>query len=355
MNSNIVFTGAFTIQASGGATGVEVTETLTQDRATVINSNPVLIGDVAYMLQRFQSPTGLSDDILSDTPTLTGTASAAGSTTTIVLASNASAVNGYYIGYWILITNGTAKNSISKITAYTGSSKTATVTIPFSAATDTTSVYALYGNGYGALVLRSAAKRFELVYCPVDFEVYGTVLQQSAYAPLYLQSLTTVPGAGGFVSTDFIYGSTSTSINVSGVTINNGAMSGVTTINGTLVPQTVYVSLSVSNGVGSTAIITPMTASAIGSYIIIVNNDTTTNASGPTGIWMASKSQASRNGTVQQMNQQAGTTSLLGDRVTVTWNANSSATLAYTPLYVPTTNGTYKFIVEIMGAQSIAQ
>lgn len=354
INSDLVITGGFKIQASGGITGLEVTETLIQDRALVINSTPALTGDAFLLYERFQSATGLSDDVLSDTPTLTGTSSATGTTSTIVLATaNTSTVNGFYIGYYVKVTSGTANGYIGRITAYTGSNRTATVTPAFSTAPDTTSIYALYGNKFGAFGYSSIRKRFELMYAATDFEVYGTTILPSAYAPLYLQNLTTVPGTG-FVSTDSIYGSTSSSINVSGVTINNGNISNVGTINGTSVDITNTLTITVSNGVGSSAIIPPLGASTVGSYILIINADSQSNPNGSTGIFLLGRASAARNGTPQQLLMVTGTQSLLGDAIQVTWNSNSSATLSYTLGRAPTTNGSYKFICRVILAQTIA-
>lgn len=300
------------------------------------------------LYQRYQSATGLSDDILSDTPTLTGTSSAAGTTTTIILASNASTVNGIYIGYWIRITAGTGNAYIGKVTAYTGSNKTATVSPAFSTAPDATSVYALYGNVYGAFGYKAATKRFELMYASSDFETLGTVITPSAYAPLYLQNLTTVPGTG-FIMTDTISGSTSPSIVVSSVTINQGALSNVTSINGSTPEITVPLSITVTAGVGSSAIITPLSATTVGSYILIINSDSITNPGGATATFIAGRTSATKAGTITTLQTVSGSqNTVLGDVIQVTWASNSSATLSYISLRAPSTNGTYKFSCKIL-------
>lgn len=353
VNSDVVFSQGFKIMASGGTTGIEVTETLIQDRALVINSNPQLSGDAFVLYQRYQSATGLSDDVVTDVPNLTGTSPSTGTTTTIVLASNASTVSGFYVGYYLRITGGTASGYLGKVITYTGSNKTATVSPAFSAAPDSTSVYALYGNVFSGLGFRAATKRFELLFAPTDYETSSTVITPSSYAPLYLQNLTTVPGAG-FVSTDQIYGSTSSSIVVSGVTVNNGTLSNVTLINGATPEIAVNLSITVSGGVGSSAIITPLSATTVGSYILIINADATTNSGGSTGVFIVGRSTATRAGNVAQLQVIAGTqNALTGDVIRVTWAASSSAVLSYNPLNVPTTNSTYRFSCKILNTATV--
>ena len=71
-----------------------------------------------------------------------GTAQA-GSLTTITLANPASAQDGFYAGQNIHIVAGTGAGEESKITAYVGATRVATVNPPWPVAPDNTSVYAV--------------------------------------------------------------------------------------------------------------------------------------------------------------------------------------------------------------------
>jgi hypothetical protein len=85
-----------------------------------------------------------SENILATA--VTGTAQAGGSTTTIKLATGASAVNNFYQGMPISITGGAGNGSLALITSYNGTSKIATVSTPFLAVTDATSMYSILPN-----------------------------------------------------------------------------------------------------------------------------------------------------------------------------------------------------------------
>ena len=74
---------------------------------------------------------------------VTGTAQAGSTSTTIVLASTASSVNGYYAGSTITITSGTGSSPTQTrtITAYDGSTKVATINTAWTTTPNNTSVY----------------------------------------------------------------------------------------------------------------------------------------------------------------------------------------------------------------------
>jgi hypothetical protein len=77
---------------------------------------------------------------------ITGTAQAGGSTTTIKLASGASAVDDYYVGMSVEITGGTGDGQTGVIIAYDGTTKIATVAKTWAAAPDATSEYSIGAN-----------------------------------------------------------------------------------------------------------------------------------------------------------------------------------------------------------------
>lgn len=77
---------------------------------------------------------------------ITDTAQAGGTTTTIVLASGASAVDDFYTGMTVSITGGTGNGQQGEIISYDGTTKTATIAAPWTTAPDATSTYSIGEN-----------------------------------------------------------------------------------------------------------------------------------------------------------------------------------------------------------------
>jgi hypothetical protein len=74
------------------------------------------------------------------------TAQAGGTTSTIILAATSSAIDGYYVGMTLRVTDGAGAGYVGRIVAYDGATKAATVTGTFSVATDVTSEYSIDAN-----------------------------------------------------------------------------------------------------------------------------------------------------------------------------------------------------------------
>jgi hypothetical protein len=77
---------------------------------------------------------------------ITGTGQAGGSTTSIKLASDASAVDDFYTGMTVSITSGTGNGQAGEIIGYVGSTKIATVAVAWAEAPDATSQYSIGAN-----------------------------------------------------------------------------------------------------------------------------------------------------------------------------------------------------------------
>lgn len=77
---------------------------------------------------------------------ITGTAQIGGSTTSIKLASGASAVDDFYVGMTISITDGTGKDQVGEIIDYDGATKIATLATAWTVAPDATSEYSIGAN-----------------------------------------------------------------------------------------------------------------------------------------------------------------------------------------------------------------
>ena len=345
-NSDITFTGNLTF-ATNSTIPVETQQLLVQDRSIVINSTPVFSGDAALLLQRFQStPNGISDDVVTDTPTATGIARS-GTTSTIVLSTAASNVTGFYVGFYIYITAGTGRGFVTQITAYNGSTMTATVSPNFTTAPDNTSAYSLYGNVFAGLAFRSGNKRFELLYSATNYETSSTIISPTAYAPLYLQNLQTVPGSGA-IQTDTINGSTGSAVTISGVLVNNSTLSNVTSINNDLPSTVTTISLTVANGSSSAMIIPGLTASTLGVFLLLINADQNSNPGGPVELWSLCKTSSTRAGACTKLSSQSGSTK--GEALSIRWPASAGASITYDTSLLSGTllpaSGTYKFIVK---------
>lgn len=84
---------------------------------------------------------GFTETLLASA--VTGTAQVGGSSTTIKLAAGASATDGAYNGATISITAGTANGNAREIISYNGTTKIATVSVPFTGTPDATSQYSI--------------------------------------------------------------------------------------------------------------------------------------------------------------------------------------------------------------------
>lgn len=132
---------------------------------------------------------------------VTGTAQAGSTSTTIVLAAGASAVDNFYVGMPIRTTAGTGSGQSSIITGYVGSTKTATVAKSWSVTPDNTTGYSIDAN----VVYRPISTGFEsaTLYMNVDGVLHkltgarGTVsLQMSVkQIPVYKFNLTGIYNA----------------------------------------------------------------------------------------------------------------------------------------------------------------
>lgn len=72
-----------------------------------------------------------------------GTCQAGGSITTAVLKAASSAADNYYVGKQFLVNSGTAAGSAGRVTAYVGSTKTATFDTALSGSPDATTIYSI--------------------------------------------------------------------------------------------------------------------------------------------------------------------------------------------------------------------
>lgn len=125
---NTVLNGNLTVQ--GTTTTLTSTNTNLNDNVLVLNSGPSGSRDSGILVNRFQSDNDSgTGDVVNDTRSISDTLPLQGSLTStqIKLSSVASSVDNFYTGWWIKVTSGFSNNQVRKITAYVGSTRTATV------------------------------------------------------------------------------------------------------------------------------------------------------------------------------------------------------------------------------------
>ena len=104
----------------------------------------------AFTMSTISPPGNLTPSAVTGKVTLTasqavvtGTAQAGSTSTTIVLASGASAVDDFYNNMYVTITGGTGSGQVRRITDYVGSTKVVTVDSAWTTTPDATSTYSL--------------------------------------------------------------------------------------------------------------------------------------------------------------------------------------------------------------------
>jgi len=160
--NDVVVAGNLTV--SGTTTTINTEIMTVEDNTIVANAAPSVAGrDGGFLVGRH------STDIVASGSKETGTAQDTGTTSTIILANAASAVDDYYNGWYVRITAGTGSGTTGYlITDYVGTTRTATVSGTFSSAPDSGNTYSLHNQAYAGLVYDESADKFELIGFPLD-------------------------------------------------------------------------------------------------------------------------------------------------------------------------------------------
>ncbi|NBP15016.1 hypothetical protein EBU95_11540 [bacterium] len=158
INSDVYIGGNLTVL--GTQTSV-VSQTLNLgDNLIVINSGPSASRDGGILINRFQIDNNSgSGDIVGDTPSINTTVSSA-SSNTVVFTSDASAVDGAYTNWYLKITSGLGVNQVRKITAYTGSTRTATLSSAWNSQPQASDTVSLYSRVYAGQFYQEASDSF---------------------------------------------------------------------------------------------------------------------------------------------------------------------------------------------------
>ena len=340
------------LYVTGTRTQVNTTVLTTTDNILLVNSAPAAIGESGLAMKRYMTcnNTGSGDLISVDTAEVTGTIVSATATTvvlsTVALTGTVSEVDNWYAGCWISITAGTGMGEVRRISSYVAATQTATIystadeaaspNIPaegmdFSTVCDATSVYAIYSGQYVLAIFNEVNGMYELGTCPLspvgapEVPIRNFITFQTGTIKLTQQLLA-----------DTINSYSGNGTTVDGVTINNGAMTNVTSINGSTVTQTSTIQL-VDNA-GSAVAITGCTTN--GSYSVMVQDNSSTGAC---ATFLISGNPA-RGGSIFRASSITGTKS---EHLTITWAKNDVPRVKF--MVAPTTpNGTtYTYSVKV--------
>ncbi len=327
----------------GLKTKIETQVTTVKDNVLCVNYSPALFNDGGYAIKRFQPANDSSDGaVVQDDPYHDGTVVSATSTA-IVLDSSASAADDMYSGAWIKIQSGPGNGQVRRIKAYVGSTRTATIYtsadhtatpktpvegMDFTVLPTSSSTYALYVNQFVISYWRESTNEYVLGASCGDPTSNPTV---STYTPLdvragnlKLEKILNVDVVNGYTAGH--------GVTVSAVNANNGALTGVTTINGALPPAIQTVSL-IDNSSSPVAL---QTVRQSGLYLIIVNSTDGTSAS---GLFVANKIPGQQGG----INRLAATTGSAGERIDMIWPTNGNPSLYFSHLPTSGSGATLAF------------
>jgi len=149
----------------GSTVTVNSTNVSIVDNIIQLNVNSTGIADSGIKLGRYQIANNVgSGDIVNDTIAFSGTVITGSTTTLLNLSSGASSSTDFYIGYWIKIVSGTNINQVRQITAYNGTTKTATLATTLTTTPINGDTLNLYGNVYAVNFFNQGTSTFQLAF-----------------------------------------------------------------------------------------------------------------------------------------------------------------------------------------------
>jgi hypothetical protein len=239
---NTVISGNLTI--IGTTTSVQSSNTFLKDNIILLNSGPSGSKDSGFLIQRYQSDNNsASGDVVADNPYIQFTLpnQSGMSSTQIKLPSNASSIDNSYTGWWIEVTSGFSSNQVRQITAYSGTSKIATITSVWNnqnpAIGDSVS---LFNKPYVGIIYSEANDRFE--FCGTAQDGTLTSLTRTDTLPIYFSSATstsTQPSTNSTTGAIIVSGGISSSCTTDAYSTSYGGS--LTVAGGAAIQKTLYV------------------------------------------------------------------------------------------------------------------
>ena len=242
VQGNTVISGNLTV--SGETVTVVSNTTTIGDNIIQLNSGPLGSKDAGFMIQRFQQDNNVgSGDVVNDTlygidtlPIQSGMTSVQ-----IKLSTVASLLDNYYTGWYVKVSNGFSSNQVRKITSYTGSTRTATVSSAWSSQNPGAGdIVYLYNRAFVGLIYNELSDVFEFGSSVQDPGQTNVTFTDNL--PIKFRSATSVSTQGSTNST------TGSIISYGGISIQatNGSTSvtsggGLTVAGGASFAKDVYV------------------------------------------------------------------------------------------------------------------
>jgi hypothetical protein len=158
------------------------------DNLIVVNSAPSSTKDGGVLVNRYQTENDIgAGDVVSDIATFSSTFISTGSSISI-FNTTASSSNDIYNNYYIKITSGLGINQVRQIVSYTGSSRTAATSTPWTVVPQIGDSFSLFNRLYASLFYNETSDSFVLGYTAND--PGASVVSVSDYSPLLASSLT---------------------------------------------------------------------------------------------------------------------------------------------------------------------
>jgi hypothetical protein len=353
-------TGQLTIAQQINTVGLTTVGLTIEDNFFLVNAGSGGTADAGVGIKRFQTANDTNDgNVVRDSPVYTGTAAAGSTVTTLVLGTDASAVDGSYDGSWILITGGTGVDQVRRINTYAGATRTATLYttadqdadqdakgliqgMDWTVVPDTTSRVAVYSNKHVAIYWNETGKEF----------VFASSAQDPATTTM-VEMEDTLPIHVGDVAVDrmakvdtIVEKNTYSGVTVEAVKFRDGNLTNIKSLNGA--PASVFMSgipvipaevvTIADNGTETPAV--PLTATH-GCYTIFVEDVTFTGAA---AVFML----AGANGRGGQAVRISAISGVNGESLGMTWYPGDVPRLTFLDIPVNATGValTYKITVQ---------
>lgn len=325
---NLIVVGDLTV--SGTTTTVDSEVVTVQDNIMLVNSAPSGSADGGMLIKRYQTQNDSGQgDVVNDTAAFTFTATA-GTSTTVTLPAGASGANNAYNGYWLKISSGTGSGQVRRVKAYNGTTKVVTIyttsdetaspSIPpvganFTTTPDNTSEVQLFYTPYIGTIYQESSDNIVFAYAALD-PSSGANLTITKEANVRVNNLT----ATGSVFTDVIEEyTTNNGVTISSVNINDGVMTGVTSINGASLSSDYSVNL-VDN---STSGVTLPGSLSYGTYMVMVSANSNANGA------FASFSLSGNTTNGFYINRMSSIESVTGESLNISQVAGSAPTISH--------------------------
>lgn len=334
---------------NGSRTEISTQVIAMKDNVLLLNSGPSGTASSGVAMKRYQfaNDAGEGDVVTNDTPEISGTVQAGSTPTTVVLGPEASAIDGWYDGAWIVITAGTGTGQVRRINTYAGATRTATIYtsadqaalaptpiegLDWTLVPDTTSTYTIYTSQYVLSIFDEVNREFGFGSSAVN-PISSPQVPIRNRIKMHAGTLRLSRNLHVDTVTEYTTGAGTT---MEGILHKAGAVSGVTSLNGGTVPVTGTVTI-VDNDPTSTAAI-PGTQT-FGSYLVLVSD---VNNSGSAATFLITGSVA-RGGSVFRATATPGSNN---EHLTITWVQGDYPRLKFMAAPSNATGATYSYRVK---------